>query len=373
MTTKLLLILFFTFGCAVKEDADPNNPATEPTSNDYTAELIVEGIALPWSMAWLPNGDMLVTERTGKLHLIRDNEIVSEISGLPEIYARGQGGLLDVVLHPDYSENGWIYFALSSPAGSGDGANTAIMRAKLNNNALVNMENIYKATPNSTRGQHYAGKIAFDSNNMLFFSIGDRGNRDELPQDITVDGGKIYRLNDDGSIPTDNPFYDQEDAKKAIYSYGHRNPQGLILHPETGVIWSHEHGPRGGDEINLVEAGKNYGWPVISYGINYNGTVFTELTEKEGMEQPKHYWDPSIAPSGFAIVTSDRYPAWKGKALIGSLKFNYLVLTEIDGNNEVVNTTNVLEDTGRIRDVRQAPDGYIYIAVEGKGIMRVNS
>ncbi len=357
----LLIVTQLAFGmCAI----------AQTDSNNYKTEVVFKDVKVPWAMAWLPNGDMLVTERAGKLLRVNDGKLVAEIKGLPEIYAKGQGGLLDVILDPNYAKNSWIYISYSSPEGSGDGANTAIMRAKIENNTLVDKKVLYKAGPNTTRGQHYGSRIAFDNDGFLYFSVGDRGDRDVNPQDITRDGGKIYRINSDGSIPKDNPFVNSAGAKTAIYSYGHRNPQGMAKSPATGKIWAHEHGPRGGDELNLIEAGKNYGWPVISYGINYNGTVLTELTEKEGMEQPKTYWDPSIAPSGFAFVTSDKYPNWKGKALVGSLKFDYFVLVTFDGS-EVSKKEIVLENTGRIRDVRQAPDGYLYIAVENVGILKV--
>jgi len=337
---------------------------------DVTPELYFDGVTIPWGMTWLPSGEMLVTDRSGKLLKVKDGKLEAEITGVPDVYTRGQGGLLDIVLHPEYESNGWIYITYSSSQGAEEGGNTAIMRAKLENNALVDSQVLYKGEPNTTRGQHFGSRIAFDSDGYLYFSIGDRGNRDVLPQDISKDGGKIYRLNDDGSIPSDNPFVGESGAVEAVYSYGHRNPQGMTMHPETGRIWAHEHGPRGGDELNFIEAGNNYGWPVISYGINYNGTPFTDITEKEGMEQPKTYWDPSIAPSGLDFVTSDLYPDWKGKAIVGSLKFNYLVIVEIDGT-EVVERTIVLEDIGRVRNVRQAPDGYIYVAVDGEGIYKI--
>ncbi len=365
----LPLVAMLTVACSNKE-AETRAQMPELQA-DVTPELIFSDVRIPWSMAWLPNGDMLVAERGGSLLRVRDGELISKIEGVPEVFARGQGGLLDVVLHPDYEENGWIYISYSSPEGEEQGANTSIIRAKLTGNALTDKEIIYEATPNTTRGVHYGSRIAFDSDNYLYFSIGDRGKRDVYPQDLTADAGKIYRLHDDGSIPADNPFVNQEGAVAAIFSYGHRNPQGMAIHPETGAIWAHEHGPQGGDELNLVEAGKNYGWPVISYGINYNGTSFTDLTEKEGMEQPKTYWIPSIAPSGLTFVTSDKYPEWQGKALVGSLKFGYLVLVSFDGD-EVTKREIVLDGIGRTRDVRQGPDGYIYVAVDGDGIYRIN-
>jgi glucose/arabinose dehydrogenase len=224
--------------------------------------------------------------------------------------------------------------------------------------------------PNTTKGQHFGSRIVFDNDGYVYFSIGERGERDVNPQDITRDCGKIYRLHDDGSVPADNPFVNTENAKTAIYSYGHRNPQGLIKNPETGAIWDHEHGPKGGDEINIIEKGKNYGWPVISYGINYNGTSFTDITEKEGMEQPVFYWVPSIAPSGMTFVTSDKYPDWKGNILVGSLKFKYLERLVLE-NGKVVKREKLFEDIGRVRNVLEARDGFIYLAVEGVGIVKI--
>jgi glucose/arabinose dehydrogenase len=323
-------------------------------------------------MAWLPTGEMLITERSGELLIFSDGQLSEPIAGLPEIWANSQGGLLDIELHPNYEENGWIYIAYSSPEGEGNGANTAIMRAKLNEGrtSLTNQEVLYKAVPNSNRGQHFGSRIEFDKEGYMYFSIGDRGNRDVNPQDITRDAGKIYRLHDDGSIPEDNPFVGKSGAVEAIYSYGHRNPQGMDMHPETGTIWIHEHGPRGGDEVNLIEKGENYGWPIVSYGINYNGTEFAEDTARAGMKQPEWYWDPSIAPSGMTFVTSDMYPEWNGDLLVGSLKFNYLVLCDIE-NNTITDEAILFEEIGRVRSVEQGPDGYIYVGTEGNGIVRI--
>lgn len=244
------------------------------------------------------------------------------------------------------------------------------MRAKLKGNALVDNEILYKAGPNTTKGVHFGSKITFDDQGYLYFSIGDRGARDENPQDVTRDGGKIYRLMDDGSIPKDNPFVGDDGAKTAIYSYGHRNPQGLIKHPETGKIWEHEHGPRGGDEMNIIEKGGNYAWPLVTYGINYSGTTITDKTEMEGTIQPIHYWVPSIAASGMAFVTTDNYPNWQGSLLVGSLAFQYLERLIMDGN-KVLSREKLMEGEGRVRDIREGPDGLIYVAVEGKGIYKL--
>ncbi|MEQ9309068.1 MAG: PQQ-dependent sugar dehydrogenase [Balneolaceae bacterium] len=339
---------------------------------EYSYELVTTGVQVPWGMAWLPNGDMLITERAGKLFIYRNNELMEvPSSSLPnDIYANGQGGFLDVDVHPNYEENGWIYFTYSSSNGEGDGANTALIRAKMINDELSDIETLYKATPNTTRGQHYGSRIEFDRDGYLFLSIGDRGNRSELPQDITKDAGKIYRFMDDGSIPSDNPFVNEAGAKTAIYSYGHRNPQGMAMNPATGKIWAHEHGPRGGDELNLIEPGKNYGWPVISYGINYNGTPFAEDTARAGMEQPVTYWVPSIAPSGMTFVTGDKYPHWKGHLLVGSLKFSYIELVKLNGD-KVTGTEKLVEGIGRVRSLKQAPDGTIYAGITGQGIFKI--
>ncbi len=337
---------------------------------DYTTETIIDDIAVPWGMVWLPDGDMLVTNRAGELYRAGDGKPSKTIAGVPEVHANGQGGLLDIELHPNYTDNGWIYISYSSPEGEGRGSHTAIMRAKLQGNSLVEQEVLYKAGPNTGARQHYGSRIEFDNDGYLFFSIGERGQRDDNPQDITRDGGKIYRLHDDGKIPQDNPFVGKAGAKEAVFSYGHRNPQGMAKNPVSGDIWVHEHGPRGGDEINIIKAGANYGWPILSYGINYSGTEFAKGTEREGMESPIWYWVPSIAPSGMTFVTSDKYPDWKGNVLAGSLKFRYLALCKVEGN-AVTSATPVMEDIGRVRNVRQGPDGFIYVATEGKGIVRV--
>ena len=335
---------------------------------DYRVADYVEGISIPWGMTWLPDGDMLVTSREGELYRVSGQKIVGTISGVPEVHVNGQGGLLDIELHPDYANNGWLYLSYSSSEGEGEGSNTAIVRAKLKGNTLENLETLYKAEPNSKKGQHYGSRLEFDKQGYLYFSIGDRGNRENNPQDLSKDGGKIYRIYDDGRIPKDNPFL--EGSKPAIYSWGHRNPQGMAMHPVSGQIWIHEHGPRGGDEVNIIKSGANFGWPLLSYGINYWGTSFAEGTEREGYESPIWYWDPSIAPSGMTFVTSDRYPRWQGHLLVGSLKFGYLVLCEVAGRT-ITSAEVVIEGIGRVRNVRQAPDGYLYIASDTGAIKRI--
>ncbi len=364
---SLLIILISFSACAQQTDSEIK--AEDPINVNYTTEVVVPDLNIPWGMVFLPDGSMLITEKTGEIIHFKDGKKTT-INGVPEIYVRGQGGLMDIELHPNYESNGWIYLSYASSEGEGDGGNTAIMRAKLENNTLVYKKVLYKAEPNSKKGQHFGSRIEFDNEGYLYFSIGERGQRDINPQDITRDCGKIYRLNDDGSIPSDNPFVNTENAKKAIFSYGHRNPQGMAKNPITGAIWINEHGPKGGDEINIIEKGKNFGWPVISYGINYDGTPFTDITEKKGMEQPLFYWVPSIAPSGMTFITSNIYPEWKGSILVGSLKFSYLERLELK-NNKVIKREKLLKDIGRVRNVIQGPDGYIYVAIEGKGIIKI--
>ena len=360
-----LIVVTLSSSCAQKLENQVNIPSSEP----FSAELFIDDIAIPWGMAFLPDGSMLITEKSGDLLHFKNGK-KDTISNTPEVYTRGQGGLLDIKLHPDYKNNGWIYLSYSSSDGDEKGGHTAIIRAKLIDNALTDSELLYKASPNTTKGQHFGSRIEFDNQGYLYFSIGERGARDENPQDISRDGGKIYRLYDDGRIPEDNPFVGTDKAKTAIYSYGHRNPQGMAKHPDTGEIWVNEHGPQGGDEINIIEKGANYGWPLVTYGINYSGTPITDITEMEGTEQPIHYWVPSIAPSGMAFITSDKYADWKGSLLVGSLKFQYLELLKMDGN-KVIKREKILADKGRVRNVKQGPDGLIYVAVEGKGIYKL--
>lgn len=335
----------------------------------FRLDTLITGLQVPWGMLWLPDGDMLVGERSGQLFRFRDGVFISMIEGLPPIYAHGQGGLLDLRLHPDYENNGWIYLSYSTygPGGPAEGGNTAVMRARLDGNRLVDREELFKGLPDTRNGVHFGSRMVFGDDGYLYFSIGDRGNWDNA-QDLTNHAGKIHRIRDDGRIPPDNPFIDHPGAMPAIWSYGHRNPQGLVKHPETGVLWSHEHGPRGGDELNIIEKGLNYGWPVISYGINYNGTIITELTEKEGMEQPVIEWTPSIAPCGMTFVTGEPFKAWENDILSGSLSFRYLVRNEIEGD-EVVHEEILLREIGRVRNVEMGPDGLVYVAVENPGVI----
>lgn len=340
-----------------------------PVNKEHTYELVVPELINPWGFVFLPDESMLINEKEGRIIHFKDG-IKTEIKGIPKVYNRGQGGLFDIKLHPKYKENGWIYFTYASTEGEEKGGNTALMRAKLLNDSLTNTELLYKATPNTTKGQHFGSRIVFDDYGYLFFTIGERGNRDGNPQDLARDGGKVYRLNDDGSIPEDNPFIAIENTKTAIYSYGHRNPQGMVIHPETRDIWTHEHGPKGGDEINIIKAGKNYGWPIITNGINYIGTKITDQTSKPGMEEPLHYWTPSIAPSGMEFISSDKYKGWENNLLVGSLKFQYMDNCYIK-DGKVIKEERLLNGLGRVRSINQGPDGYIYVGLENLGIVKL--
>ncbi|WP_348661890.1 PQQ-dependent sugar dehydrogenase [Croceibacter atlanticus] len=383
---KLLLsvLILSNFSSCKNEEKSSEDTAQTTTTNEqtipqetldlvdntsYTTELVVDGIDIPWGIDFLPDESMLVTEKSGTLYHIVNGKKTA-IKNVPAVYNRGQGGLLDIKVHPDFKNNNFIFITYASEEGEGKGGNTALIRAELKNNALENIKTLYKATPNTTRGQHFGSRIVIDDQGFIFFTIGERGNRDENPQDITRDGGKLYRLHIDGSVPKDNPFVGKENAKEAIWSYGHRNPQGMEINPETNTIWLHEHGPKGGDEINIPKKGLNYGWPSITYGKNYSGTTITKDTSKPGMEQPVFYWVPSIAPSGMSFVTSDKYPNLKGNLLSGSLKFQYLEHNILDGEN-VTKRERLLKDIGRVRSVEEGPDGFIYIGVESKGILKL--
>jgi len=337
------------------------------------AVSVAKGVTIPWAIEPLSNGDLLITERSGTLYLLPKNSAnLTKLSGLPQIDANGQGGLLDLALHSGPDDSQWLYITYSSTQGAKSGSNTALMRAKLSDDRteLLNTQLLYKGEHNSTKGQHYGSRIVFDNQGYVYFSIGDRGSRDKNPQDLTRDGGKIYRLHTDGRIPKDNPFVNQKSAKHAIWSYGHRNPQGMWFDKTTQTLWSHEHGPRGGDELNIIKAGANYGWPVVSYGINYSGTSFTDIQEKDGMQSPVLHWTPSIAPSDMLLVSSDKYPQLKGKLLLSSMKFSFLSALEIS-NKGVSKQYKILEGIGRVRSLAQGSDGYIYLGIDGQGIKRL--
>lgn len=325
---------------------------------------LVENLKEPWSMAFLPDGRLLVTEKSGKLRMVENGKLLPQaINGVPAVVDRGQGGLLDIALHPRYAENGWIYLSYSAKGEGGSG--TEVMRAKLKGMQLTDSEVIFRQAPKISSNKHFGSRLVFDREGFLYITLGDRGEM-ERAQDLAQHIGKVIRLHDDGRVPQDNPFAAKSDALPEIYSYGHRNVQGATLNPSTGKVWTHEHGPQGGDEINIVQAGINFGWPVITYGVNYfTGTKIGEGTKKPGMAQPLYKWVPSIAPSGMTFYTGDAYPGWKNHLFVGSLKFQTLVKLTMDGD-KVVKEERLFDNLGRLRDVRQGPDGLLYLLAGGK-------
>lgn len=333
-------------------------------------DTVVTGLTSPWGMAFLPGGEMLVTDKNGTLYRISKTGKKFKIEGVPEVLFRSQGGLLDVVLHPQFKKNNTIYlsYSIGKTKDSVVSATTAIAKATLIGNKLSNVKNIFVAEPWSTSRIHYGSRMVFGRDGYLYFSVGERGNEKENPQSLGRDLGKIHRIKDDGGIPADNPFVNTPGARASIWNYGHRNPQGAVVHPVTGVLWTNEHGPRGGDEINIEVKAKNYGWPVVSYGINYDGTTITNKSTMAGMQSPIHYWIPSIGPSGMTFVTGDRYKEWKGHLLVGSLRFKYLNLCRMKGN-KVISEEILFKNIGRLRDIRMGPDGYLYMSVETPGVV----
>lgn len=356
---------------------EEKNAKQKLSEADLKVDTVASGLKMPWATTFLPNGDLLVTERVGKLRLVKKGVLdPQDISGLPEILYKGQGGLLDVQLHPDYAKNGWIYISYSSPKAEGEegddgGANTGLIRAKLKDHALTDVQKLFKALPNVKGGNHFGGRIVFDKKGYVFLSLGERGQK-ENSQNLGKDQGKVVRLHEDGKIPADNPFVKTPGARPEIWTYGHRNPQGMTIHPTTGVIWAHEHGPQGGDELNIVQKGKNYGWPLITFGIDYDNSIISKDTARAGMEQPVTYWKPSIAPCGMTFVTSSQFKDWNGDLIVGSLKFQYLQHLTVKGN-KVTGREIIFNKLGRVRDVRQGPDGNLYVVLENSGkIVRIS-
>ncbi len=331
--------------------------------------VLVEGLDHPWGLAFLPQGRLLVTERSGRLRLIDNGRLDPRpIEGLPVVSSYGQGGLLDVALHPQFERNRLVYlsYAAAGPGGFG----TEVARGRLVEHRLEEVEVIFRALPKFDGGRHFGSRLVFGNDGLLYISLGDRGYRPN-GQDLSTHPGSIIRVRDDGSVPTDNPFVGKSRARPEIFTYGNRNVQGMTLEPATGKLWAHEHGPQGGDEVNVIKAGANYGWPTITYGRNYGiGTQIGEGTHKNGMAQPVLQWTPSIAPSGMSFYNGDRFPNWKGNLFVGSLKFEFLARLEVDGER-VVHQEQLIEGAiGRIRDVRQGPDGFLYLlSDEGNGVL----
>ncbi len=342
--------------------------------HDFRVVTVAEGLDFPWSIAFLPGGDLRVTERPGNIRVIRNGTVSDPIEGVPEVRFGGQGGLMDLVLHPEFESNRTVYFSYSKPNDDGSEGTTAVARARFEDDRLSNVEVIFEADAWSAGQGHYGSRLAFDRDGYLFVTVGDRQAppRGDLfghpAQDLTNHIGTILRLNDDGSVPADNPFVGRTDALPEIWSYGHRSPQGLAFHPGTGALWQNEHGPQGGDELNLIEPGLNYGWPVIGYGVNYGaGAPIHESWQHEDMELPVHHWTPSIGTSGLMIYDGDAFPNWRGDVFVGGLALQQVARVTLEGTN-VLNEEILLRGLGRIRDVRQGPDGFIYIAVDsGRG------
>jgi len=361
--TVLMRILFCTAAFLLLTAAARSPEVIKTQKHDLRIAEIATGLEHPWGLAFLPDGRMLVTERPGRLRVIKDGRLAAEpVAGLPPIEARGQGGLLDVALHPDFAENRLIYF---SYAGSGKGGvSTEVARGKLADHRLEDVQVIFRQQPKSKTGRHFGSRLVFDRKGYLYITLGDRGDRQraQRPDDHA---GSVIRLHDDGRIPADNPFIGKQGWQPEKFTLGNRNIQGAALHPRSGELWAHEHGPQGGDEINVIRAGVNYGWPVITYGVNYViGTAIGEGTHKPGMAQPLYYWVPSIAPSGMTFYTGDRFPRWRGDLFVGSLKDRMLVRLSLDGE-QVVGEERFLHDAlGRIRDVRQGPDGLLYLLTD---------
>ena len=356
------LALVLACGLAVVPSASAETYKTEKAT--FRLETVAEKLEHHWGMAFLPDGRMLVTERPGRLRIVSaDGTKSPPVEGVPRVFAHGQGGLLDVALDPAYATNNLIYLSYAEPGTGGGG--TAVARGRLERNRLVDLTVIFRQVPKRNTVKHFGSRLVFARDGTLFITTGERDNRDQA-QNLAVHLGKLIRINSDGSIPEDNPFIGKDDAQPEIWSYGHRNMQGAALHPETGEIWTIEHGARGGDELNIPQAGKNYGWPVITYGKDYSGAKIGEGTTKPGMEQPIYHWDPSIAPSGMAFYTGDAFPQWRGSLFVGALGYELLARLELDGA-KVTHEERLLEDFGeRIRDVRQGPDGLLYLLTDSE-------
>ena len=347
--------------------------------HDYKVVSVAEDLVQPWSMAWLPNGDMLITEKPGRLRLVRNGQLLPEaIPGTPEVLYKGQGGLFEVVPHPNFSDNQWVYLTFAKPNANeiDDGSTTAIARGRLEDDRLTNVVELFAAQASGFG--HYGGKLVFDGEGHMFLTLGDRqdfsfGDREALmahsAQDRSNHQGVIVRLNDDGTVPDDNPFVGVDGVLPETWSYGHRSPQGLAIHPITGDLWESEHGPQGGDELNLIEPGNNYGWPVVGRGVNYGafGRPIHVGISEEGMTSPTNFWVPSIATSGLMIYSGDKFPMWVGDIFSGGLIGEQLARVHLDDEyRNVVMEETLAYDMGRIRDVRQGPDGYIYLAISDR-------
>ncbi|WP_323762958.1 PQQ-dependent sugar dehydrogenase [Maricaulis sp.] len=337
----------------------------ETEQADFRVETIAGGLAFPWSVAFLPDGDMLVSEREGRLRLIEDGILrAAPVAGLPDILVEGQGGLMGLAVHPDFADNRLVYFAYAE--GRSGANHTALGRGRLNSDAtaLEAVETLFQVNFEKERGYHFGGRLQFLADSTLLLTLGDGNRYRNEAQNLNNHLGTIVRLNDDGTVPFDNPFVSARGARPEILSFGHRNVQGIAINPQTGSVWAHEHGARGGDEINLIEPGSNYGWPLATYGVNYNGTPISDDTHGEGLEQPIWFWDPSIAPSGLTFYDGEGFENWRGDAFVGALAGSMLVRFEVEGDR-VISSEELLVDRGeRIRDVAAGPDGNLYVLTD---------
>jgi aldose sugar dehydrogenase len=342
----------------------PTPVQAKVVNSGYTVTEVATGLDHPWSLAFLPDGGILVTERAGRLRLIKDGQLQAEpIAGVPEVHTGSQAGLFDIVLHPNFAENSIVYLTYAS--GTNRVNATRVARARFDGASLQDLQVIFEAAPTKDTNNHYGARMAFLPDGTFALTIGDGFEYREAAQDLKSDLGKIVRLAEDGKPPQDNPFAGRADARPEILSYGHRNEQGLAFDAETGRLYETEHGPKGGDELNIIEPGRNYGWPIITYGMDYSGAYVSPYTERPGMEQPVVQWTPSIAPSGLAVYRGDKFPAWNGDLFVGALAFKHLRRVDIDDNGQVAGEEQLLTDRNeRIRDVRTSPDGYIYVTTD---------
>jgi glucose/arabinose dehydrogenase len=367
-TLLLLIVTGTVLSCQSQDKSGENRNNQGATGGNsttsITAQKLYDGLKNPWGLAFLPDGRLLVTERNGEILVFRNDKFTGDkLSGVPEVFSQGQGGLLDIVLHPKYNDNGWIYITYAKPVPGG--ATTAVTRFKLNGNQMVEKQDIFLAKPALPADYHFGSRIVFDKDGYLFVSVGERGTQPKV-QELDNDHGKVHRIFDDGRVPTDNPFAGKGNA--TIWTYGHRNQQGMVYDADNNRVWVIEHGPKGGDELNLIEPGNNYGWPKTSYGINYDGTVLTPYKEMDGIANPVRYWVPSIGPCGAVLVTSDKYAGWKGNLLVCALAFRHIARVQLDGA-KYKGEEKLLQDMGRFRAAAQSPDGYIYAVSEGPGLL----
>lgn len=371
LAAGLALFLFLFASCDTKTNTPgtPNDPQPEP---GIKVNTIITNRSIIWGMDFLPGGDIIFTEKNGKIFR-HGSGTTTEITGFPEVRNQGQGGLLDIKVHPSYASNGWIYASYSGFDNNRNGT-LVLVRFKLAGNTVSGLETLYTTNSPNTWSNHYGSRIAFDNAGMLFLSVGEGGSTtygganspNMNAQNVQSGWGKVHRMTADGKVPADNPVLPGNSAPTTVYSYGHRNPQGLIFNSITNQVWVNEHGPKGGDEVNIVLSGRNYGWPLVSHGVNYDGTTISDQPTRAGIEAPIHVWTPSIGACGMELITSDKFKAWKGHVLVGALALQYLSRLEFV-NGKVNKEVKMLESVGRVRAVKQGPDGNIYVSVEGPG------